>query len=205
MQKESGNRLKSILTCDRAMTIYIIIAAAALCVVLAYGIRVSRTATAVIDEYEGFMKSKITLPRMMLKIYDGEERWVDMRDETKGSDTYVVWFSKDDCTECNINHLEEQYSDLYRLQKQSRQFKVLYIMTPTGDNDEYIKKLIKAYHFEWPIYLDEQDAMSQSLPENKTFHMVYLSKEKKPLWIGKPFKDGKLSQEFVNATSTNKL
>ena len=148
-------------------------------------------------ETEAFFAGHYALPKIMMKIQDGEAVY-----EKTPSDTalYVVWYSRDDCTECAVKHLEERFGYLWRLQSKVGNFHPMIIMSPLEENQEQIVELIKAYAFPWPVYLDLNNECAEALPANPKFHYFLMNGEGKPVWLGSPIKDGLIDENFLKKT-----
>ena len=148
-----------------------------------------------------FFEGRYSLPEILFLV-DGEGgRYV--RTPTVRP-VFIVWFSREDCSECAVSHLEEKFYYLTRLADQTNLFDVIFVMSPKDGETDHIAEMISAYEFSWPVYLDTSNECEKLLPEDGRFHMFLMDTAGKPVWLGSPLKDGKINGQFYAAINSLK-
>ena len=153
------------------------------------------------DPIARFFEGRYSLPDILFQVDDEGGRYVRTSTERP---VFLVWFSREDCSECAVSHLEEKFYYLKRLADQTGLFDVLFVMSPKDGEIDHISEMISAYEFSWPVYLDPSNECEILLPEDSRFHMFLMDTSGKPVWLGSPLKDGTINDQFYAAINSLK-
>lgn len=88
----------------------------------------------------------------------------------------VIYYGKEACSECKINHLYE-----------------------------LISRLILSCGFQYPLYLDTNDDflyLNPEFPKEEIFDSILIDSEGQPIFIGNPVRSIELWNTFKSALST---
>lgn len=120
------------------------------------------------------MQLQIDLPEQLLEVDNGVLSV--HQPEPRKSATMVIYYGKEACSECKINHLYE-----------------------------LISRLILSCGFQHPLYLDTNDDflyLNPEFPKEEIFDSILIDCEGQPIFIGNPVRSIELWNTFKSALST---
>lgn len=138
---------------------------------------------------KSFVSSEIELPSELMQICKGN---IDYKRDWHQPYTYVVYYSPDDCSECEISHLYEMIP-LFKLSGNNTNMEVAIIFSPSEkDMASVIAAIIKS-RFEYPIYIDINQVLQQGqIPKDRKFHFFLLDEANHPVLTGNVLASEKL-------------
>ena len=148
------------------------------------------------------MQLQIDLPEQLLEVDNGVLSV--HQPEPRKSATMVIYYGKEACSECKINHLYELIP-IYEASEKYGNFEVLTIFSPNQEDIELISRLILSCGFQYPLYLDTNDDflyLNPEFPKEEIFDSILIDCEGQPIFIGNPVRSIELWNTFKSALST---
>lgn len=148
------------------------------------------------------MQLEIALPNQLFKVENGMLSLY--RSGSQQCATMVIYYGKDACSECKINHLYELIP-IYEASEKYGNFEVLTIFSPAPDEIESISGLILSCAFKYPLYIDmnnDFEHLNPDFPEEEMFHSILIDSKGKPVFIGNPVQTVDLWNTFKSAVVT---
>lgn len=142
-----------------------------------------------------FMSKEIVMPVELTEIKDGHMRSVRM---TTDEPMLIVFYGKDECSSCAINHLNDDLSGFSEIE-QSGKCKVVILFSPSEDDMLDVQEKIRELKFRLPVYVDlygDFYRLNKDFPSDRRFHSFLLGKDAHPVFVGNPLHSDKLSEIF---------
>ena len=149
-----------------------------------------------------FMSKEIVMPVELTEIKDGHMRSVKM---TTDEPMLIVFYGKDECSSCAINHLNDDLSGFADIE-QSGKCKVVILFSPSEDDVLDVQEQIRELKFPFPIYVDMYGdfyRINEDFPSDRRFHSFLIGKDAHPVFIGNPLHGEKLSIVFDKVLNNN--
>lgn len=110
----------------------------------------------------------------------------------------VVFWDSANCTSCNIMHINNWNSIIYKV-NQITAVDFILIMETTSENKEEIISLYHNSLFPYEIYLDLNHITKQnnSFLDNPLFHCFLVDKNDKIIFVGNPLNSEKVQESFL--------
>ena len=151
-----------------------------------------------------FMSKEIVMPVELTEIKDGHMCSAKM---TTDEPMLIVFYGKDECSSCAINHLSDDLSGFADIE-QSGKCKVVILFSPSEDDVLDVQEQIRELKFPFPIYVDlygDFYRINKGFPPDRRFHSFLLGKDAYPVFVGNPLHSKKLSEIFVKALDRARL
>ncbi len=142
-----------------------------------------------------FMQRKVLLPSELVEVKNG---YIYPAEIALDSSTLILFYGKDECTSCAINHLMSDLFELNRLE-QTGKCKVLILFSPSEDDMLDVQEQIRILKLSFPIYIDlygDFYRINQNFPADRRFHTFLLGKDAHPVFVGNPLHGEKMSKAF---------
>jgi len=146
-------------------------------------------------EMKEFMSNEIALPVELTEIKDGHMRSVKM---TTDEPMLIVFYGKDECSSCAINHLNDDLSGFVDIE-QSGKCKVVILFSPSEDDQLDVQDQIREQKFPFPVYVDlygDFYRINKDFPSDRRFHSFLLGNDAHPVFVGNPLHGKKLYKVF---------
>lgn len=147
-------------------------------------------------QMKDFMGRTLVLPSELFEILDGKVRSVDVSMECP---ILVLFYGKDECSSCAINHLYDDLSGFEELENVDN-CKVMVLFSLTTDEEQVeVPEKIRELKFPFPIYVDVYGDFYRAnadFPSDKRFHSFLLGVDGHPVLIGNPLSNEKLRELF---------
>lgn len=142
-----------------------------------------------------FMSKEIVMPVELTEIKDGHMRSVKM---TTDEPMLIVFYGKDECSSCAINHLNDDLSGFVDIE-QSGKCKVVILFSPSEDDQLDVQDQIREQKFPFPVYVDlygDFYRINKDFPSDRRFHSFLLGNDAHPVFVGNPLHGKKLYKVF---------
>lgn len=149
-----------------------------------------------------FMSKEIVMPVELTEIKDGHMRSVKM---TTDEPMLIVFYGKDECSSCAINHLNDDLSGFADIE-QSGKCKVVILFSPSEDDVLDVQEQIRELKFPFPIYVDMYGdfyRINEDFPSDRRFHSFLLGTDAHPVFVGNPLHNNELSKIFDKIIDRN--
>lgn len=150
-----------------------------------------------------FMQRKVLLPSELVEVKNG---YIYSAEIALDCTTLILFYSKDECTSCAINHLMSDLFELNQLE-QTGKCKVLILFSPSEDCMLEVQEQIRILKLSFPIYIDlygDFYRINQDFPSDRRFHTFLLGKDAHPVFVGNPLHGEKMSKAFERVLKNNK-
>lgn len=147
-------------------------------------------------QMKDFMGRKVVFPQELMEICAGRTRSVCVSMECP---ILVLFYGKDECSSCAINHLYDDLSGFEELENVDN-CKVMVLFSLTMDEEQVeVPEKIRELKFPFPIYVDAYGdfyRVNAVFPSDKRFHSFLLGADGHPVLIGNPLSNEKLRELF---------
>ncbi len=142
-----------------------------------------------------FMSHKVLLPEELVEVKNG---YINSSKNILEFPAFVLFYGKDECTSCAMNHLKEELPKFENIEQNSK-CKVLILFSPSEDEMLDVQEQIRMLKIQFPIYIDlygDFYRINTDFPSDRRFHSFLLDKDGYPVFVGNPLYSEKLSVLF---------
>lgn len=148
------------------------------------------------DSLVSMMQSKILMPHVVERIYNGEDAILDCG--MTGPAELLVFVDSLQCGTCQISKFY-RFIDIIKEGEGTGKYNVMFLVSPKKEDMGAIREHILLVQPEYPIYIDvnhEFLKLNPQIPNDVRFHCMLIGKEGKPLLVGDPTGSEKMMRLF---------
>ena len=106
---------------------------------------------------------------------------------------FVFYVSPKECSSCQINRMEDN-SGILSL-GDSLHYSTMFLISPSQTDYEALITYLHTYNPTIPVWIDKNGSFyrkNKHIPDNPSYHLFLLNKERVPIFVGNPMNAGML-------------